>query len=91
MDIIIELILELIFETSVEASKSNKVPKPIRIFLISLILFFFIGVVALFYLVGILVIKENLIGGIIMLAFATFMLFLAVYRFRKMYIEKKED
>lgn len=91
MDLIIEIIIDLILETGVEASKSGKVPKPIRLFLVSLIIFFFIGVVALFYLVGILVIKENLIGGIIMLTFATLMLFLAVYRFRKMYIEKKED
>ena len=91
MDLIIEVIIDLILETGVEASKSSKVPKPIRLFLVSLIIFFFIGVVALFYLVGILIIKENLIGGIIMLAFATLMLFLAVYRFRKMYIEKKED
>ena len=45
MKFIIELILDLLLEGSIEASKSEKVPKPIRYILIVLISLFFLAVI----------------------------------------------
>lgn len=86
MEIIFEFILELIFEGSIEASKSSKTPRFIRYLLIVIISLFFIAVIGLILLVGILTLKENLIAGILMILIALFMLVMSIIKFRKTYL-----
>lgn len=90
MEYIIEFILELILEGSIEISKNRKVSKYIRYPLIILIVLFFATVIGLILFLGLFILKENIIAGIIILLIGLFMLISAIIKFRKTYLTKKE-
>ena len=97
MEYVIEFILELLFEFSIEASKSSKIPKFVRILLFIIILSVFIGVIALIFLVGILLFKYSISGGILIILLGIIMLVSAIIKVRKEYLTeiqfslKKDD
>lgn len=90
MEFIFEFILELVFEGSIEISKNNKIPKFIRYPLIALISLFFIAVIGIIFLVGILflLLKENILLGIVFISIGLFMLIMSVIKFRKTYLRQ---
>lgn len=88
MEYIIEFILELVFESSVEISKSKKVPKYIRYPLIIIIALFFIAVIDLIFLVGILSLKENTLLGIFFIVAGIIMLLSSIIKFKKTYLKQ---
>ena len=88
MEYIFEFILELVLEGSIEVSKSNKIPKYIRYPLIVIIALFFIAVIGLIFLVGILSLKENIFLGILFILIGLFMFIMSVIKFRKTYLIK---
>lgn len=90
MEFIIELILDLLLEGSIEASKSEKVPKPVRYILIALISLFFLAVIGLIIFIGIDTLKNSKIGGIIVISMGVLLLILAIMKFKKIYLKKKK-
>ena len=90
MEFIIELILELLFDFGIDASQNKKVPKFIRVLLITLISLVFISIISLIIIMGLLTIKKELIGGIIIILTGLIMLVLSIVKFRKMYLIKRE-
>ncbi len=88
MEYLIEFILELVFECGLEATKSNKVPRPIRYIILSIIVLLFIAIVVLIYLTAFLILKESIIGFILIFLLATFLLISAIIKFRKEYLIK---
>ena len=88
MDFLFELIFELIFEGALEASKSRKVPKIIRYPLIALIELFFAAIIIGLFIIGILVLKDNIILGIFMIVISIVLLISAIIKFKKVYLEK---
>ena len=88
MEYIFEFIIELVFESGIEVSKSNKLPKYIRYPLIIIISLFFIAVIGLIFLVGILSLKENILLGILLILIGLFMFIMSVIKFRKTYLTK---
>lgn len=90
MEFIYELILELVLECGIEASKSSKIPKYIRYPLIIIIVLFFLSVIALLLLLGIILFKENLYAGIFIIFIGIYMLVMSIIKFRKIYIVKKD-
>ncbi len=90
MEFIIELILDLLLEGSIEASKSEKVPKPIRYILIALISLFFLAVIGLIIFLGIDALKNNKLAGIIVISMGVLLLILAIMKFKKIYLKKKK-
>lgn len=90
MGYLIEFILELIFEFGVEASQNKKVPKIIRYLLIFIISFVFLAVISLIIFTGILILSENIIGGIIFIVLGLIMFVSAIIKFKKLYLVKKE-
>lgn len=88
MDFVFELILELIFESSIEVSKSHKVSKYIRYPLIILIVLFFIAVIGLIFFTGIICLKENIFLGILFILFGILMTIMSIVEFRKTYLTK---
>lgn len=86
MECLFEFILELVFEGSIEVSKSNKIPKYVRYPLIVIISLFFIAVIGLIFLAGILSLKENILVGIFFILLGLFMLIMSVIKFRKTYL-----
>ena len=89
MEYVIEAVLDLVLELGIEASKNKKVPKIIRWLLIGLIMFLFIGVIGIVLFAGVLVLLQDIIGGIIIIAIGTIMLISAITKFKKIYIKKK--
>lgn len=88
MEYIIEFILELVLEGSIEASRSNKVPKYIRYPLIFLISLFFIAVIGLIVFTGVIVFKDNALLGSLFILIGVLMFVMCVIKFRKAYLIK---
>lgn len=91
MEYLIDFILELVIEGSIEASKNKKVPKPLRYVALIIVLLFFICVISLIIFVGILFLKQSIIGGILLILLGIFMVIASVLKFRKMYLLKVND
>lgn len=89
MDFLFELIIDLILDVSIEASRSRKVPRFIRYLLILFISLFFIAIIGLIFFMGISILKDNALGGIIVILFGVFLLIMGVIRFRKTYFYRK--
>ena len=54
MESIIEIILELILEGGIEASKSSKIPKPVRYLITAIIVLLFITFIGFIFWVGVI-------------------------------------
>lgn len=88
MEYIFEFIMELVLEGSIEVCKSSRMPKYIRYPLIGIISLFFIFIIGLVLLTGILSLKENIFLGIFLILVGLFLLIMSVIRFRKAYLTK---
>ena len=91
MELIFEFIIELLFEGVGEASQNKKINKFIRYPLIALIILFFTAFILLFVFMGVSILKDNIIGGILIIAFAIIFLILSIKKFKETYIEKKNN
>lgn len=90
MDFIIELLLELIFDGMMEASKSNEVPKFIRYFLVIIIVLFFIFVIGFIFIASILAFKESIVAGLLLIVIDVFLFIGSIAKFRKEYLIRKK-
>ena len=88
MEYLIELILELVLEGGLEATKSDKIPKTIRYIILGIILLFFIAVIGIIYLTAFLILKQSIVGFILFFLLATFMLISTIIKFKKEYLKK---
>ena len=88
MEYIFEFILELVLESSIEVSKSSKIPKYIRYPLIGIISLFIIAVIGLIFFTGILSLKENILLGILLMLVGLLLFITGVIKFRKIYLTK---
>ncbi|MBE6160488.1 MAG: hypothetical protein E7157_05545 [Lactobacillales bacterium] len=90
MELIFEFIIELLFEGVGEASQNKKISKFIRYPLIALIVLAYTAFILLFVFMGVSILKDNMIGGIIIIAFAILFLILSIKKFKETYMEKKK-
>ncbi len=88
MEFLFEFILELVFEGSIEISKNSKIPKYIRYPLIVIIALFFIAVIEIIFLAGILSLRKNILLGVLFILLGLFMAIMSVKKFRKTYFTK---
>lgn len=72
MELIFEILLELVFEGSVEISKNKKVSKWIRYPLIFIICLFFLSVFSLLIFTGIISLKKNPYLGVFLILVSLF-------------------
>lgn len=89
MEFLIELILELIFEGSMEISSNRKVPKIIRYPLIGLIFLCFLFVFGIILFVAIISYKENIIFSILFIIIDIFLVIGFIKKFKELYLSKK--
>lgn len=87
MEFLLELVIELLFEGTIEISSNKKVSKWIRYPLLVILILFFAVVIFGIIIVGLYTLKENTLGGILILATGLFMLGMSIYKFRKRYLE----
>ncbi len=97
MELIIELFLDGGMEASksseipeggMKASKSSKIPKYVRYPLIVIIILFFVAVIGLIFLAGIMALKENVIGGIFLILTGVLVLIMSAIKVRKTYLSR---
>ena len=89
MEFIFELILELALEGSIEASKNSKLSKTIRYLFIFLIGLFFTAVIGIVFFTGmLLILKDNLFVGLLIVSIGIFMLVASIMKFKKVYLNK---
>lgn len=90
MEYLIEFVLELILEGSIEVSKNKKLPKYIRYPLIIMIILFFIAVIVTIFVAGFILIVDNLYWGLFILLIGLLLLLSAIIKFRKVYLNKND-
>jgi len=89
MELILEVLLELILEGTIEISKSKKVPNIVRYPLIIFIILLFIGVLLVIFFTGIIAYQKiNKICGILLIIIGIIMLVSSVIKFKKIYFKK---
>ncbi len=91
MDLVIEFLMELLFEGAMEVSKNRKVSNWIRYPLIIFIVLLFGFVIFGIFILGIASRKENLLLSILLIALSIFILVASILKFKKVYLEKKND
>jgi len=89
MEFLIELILELIFEGSMEISSNRKVPKIIRYPLIGIIFLLFLVVFGIILFVAIISYKESIILSILFIIIDIFLVIGFIKKFKELYLSKK--
>lgn len=91
MDLLIEIILELILEGTIEISSNKKTPKWIR-YPLSYILIFLISIVIIgMIILGMYTSKENIIISLILIISSIGLTIGFINKFKKHYVEKKEN
>ena len=90
MEYIFEFISELVLEGGIEASKCSKIPNYIRYPLIGILSFIFVAVIGFVIVTGFLLLKQNLIAGIMLISIGLFMFIMSVKKFREIYLVKKD-
>lgn len=90
MEFLIELLLDLIIEGSIEISSNKKVSKFIRYPLIVLIILFFTLFILGLMLLGIIILKENIYFGIFLLIIVLILLISGINKFKNIYLEKRK-
>ena len=89
MEFLIELLVDLILECSMEISEDEKMPKWIRNICLTIVIAVF-GIVTIGLLVlGIYIGKENIYIGIFFILIAFILLISGIVKFEKKYIEKR--
>lgn len=88
MEYLIEFILELLLDGILEVSNNNKVPKPIRYIILSIIIIFFLSIIGLIYFTAFLILKKSIIGFILFFSLATVLLISAIIKLKKEYLNK---
>ena len=87
MEFLIELLLDLVLEGSIEISKNKKISKFIRYPLIIFIILSFTIIFFGMLILGILILKENIYFGLLI---SIILIILSIKKFKKVYIERKE-
>lgn len=81
--------MELVLEGSIEASKSSKIPKPVRYLITAMIVLLFIAFIGFIFWVGVIVLNDNIPAGIFLILMGAVMALLGVIKFIKTYLTKR--
>jgi len=91
MEFLLELLIDLIVDGSIELSTSKKVPSFIRYFLIIFIVLLYLSVIGILFVLGIIIGKENIGAGLILIILSLVFLIFSVLEFRKKYLDKGKE
>jgi hypothetical protein len=86
MEFIFEVIVELILDGSIEMSKSSKVPNYIRYPLIAIISVFWIAVIGIIFLAGVISLRINMGLGLLLILIGLYTAVIGIVKFRKIYL-----
>lgn len=89
MEYIIELLLELVLEGMMEASKRDRLPQGLRYLLITLLSLFFVGIIGILFFIGRITIQDNIIVGLFFLLLGLSFLIASILKFKNVYFRKE--
>lgn len=91
MNLLIEFILELILEGSIEIVKVKKIPKFIRYPILALIILFFSIIILGLIILGILSLKKNILFGLFSIILGIIFLIETVHKTKEQYEKYQKD
>jgi len=91
MDLLVEFILELILEGSIEIVKIKKIPKFIRYPILGLIILFFSTIIFGLIILGILFLKKNILFGLFFIILGLIFLLSSIFKIKTQYKEQKKE
>lgn len=89
MEFLFELLADLLIEGGIEASSNPRVSKWIRYFILIILILFFASVIFGIILLGIYLLKENILGALLIIFVGLVMLIGSIIKFTKVYIKDK--
>jgi len=89
MEFLIEFLLDLILEGSMEISEDEKMPKWLRNICLTIVTIVFSTVTIGLFVLGVYVGKENIYIGLFFIIIAFILLISGIVKFEKKYIEKR--
>lgn len=89
MEYLIELLVELIIEGSMEISEDEKMPKWLRYLCLTIVTIVFGGVTIGLFVLGVYIGKENIYAGIFFILVAFILLIWGIVKFEKKYIQRR--
>ena len=87
MEEIIEIVLDLILEGSMQLSQNKKLPKWIRYSLIGFLILFFSIVIISLFIIGLVILKESILGYLIIII-SLLLLIGGIIKVKKVYSKK---
>ena len=91
MEFLVEFILDICFDFGTWAGKNKKIPRPVRVLCLLLVTLVSLGIIFGTVYLGVLLTKENIAVGIMVIAVGIFILFAGVYKSVKTYKKMKEE
>lgn len=89
MDFLIEFLVELILEGSLEISEDERMPKWLRYICLTIVIIVFSIVIIGLFVLGVYIGKENIYAGIFCILIAFILLISGVVKFEKKYIQRR--
>lgn len=89
MDELIEIALDLIIDGGLEISSNKKISKWIRYPIIALISLFFLTVTIGLLVLGILILKQTILGGIFIIIISIILIISSIIKFKNLYLKNK--
>ncbi len=83
MDTVLELLLDLFLEGGMEVSKSKQVPKYIRYPVMALVIAILAACIGLILVIGIAMLRDSVLAGLLLIALAGLAAFFGIRRFRR--------
>lgn len=90
MDLIFEFIAELLLEGGLEIGTNKKISKWIRYPILIIILAFVGGIIALLFILGITLLKTNILAALLLITVTLILLIGSIYKFKKILQEKSK-
>ena len=91
MEFVIEALIDLIMEGSLEISSNRNFPKWLRYPLIALIILIFSIVIIGLFVLGVAIIDESLWAGIFFIVVSIVFLICSILKFNKIYFSKTDE
>jgi len=89
MEFLIEFLVDLILEGSMEISEDERMPKWLRYICLTIVTIVFGAVTIGLFVLGVYVGKENIYAGIFFILIAFILLISGIIKFEKKYIQKR--
>ena len=89
MELLIEFLVDLILEGSIEISEDEKMPRWLRYICLTIVTLVFAAVTLGLFILGIYAGKENIYVGMFFILIAFILLISGIIKFEKKYIEKR--